>query len=131
MVKIVIPLPPKPKGRPRFTRSGVAYTPKETREYEDIVRMHARRGFIQPLRGSIYLTVHFYCRVPKSWPEVKKRGAEMGEIRPAVKPDIDNLGKAVLDGLNGIAYEDDKQVVELELKKFYGEPRTEIFVEEL
>ena len=33
------------------------------------------------------------------------------------KPDIDNVAKLVLDGLNGFAYEDDAQVIELHVIK--------------
>lgn len=31
--------------------------------------------------------------------------------------DVDNVAKSVLDGLNGVAYEDDNQVVELLVRK--------------
>lgn len=37
------------------------------------------------------------------------------------KPDMDNIAKIILDSLNGIAYEDDKQVVELHLYKQFAE----------
>lgn len=40
--------------------------------------------------------------------------------RPSKKPDVDNIIKIVLDGLNGIAYDDDKQVVYASCKKMYG-----------
>ena len=36
------------------------------------------------------------------------------------KPDVDNIAKAVLDALNGVIWVDDKQVVELTVKKYYG-----------
>ena len=62
----------------------------------------------------------------------KKEKAERGLIRPTVRPDIDNLVKIILDGLNGVAFMDDKQVIELYATKWYSaEPRTEIMVEEL
>lgn len=35
------------------------------------------------------------------------------------KPDIDNIIKAVLDGLNGVAFKDDKQVTSIKATKFY------------
>ena len=35
--------------------------------------------------------------------------------------DIDNLSKSILDGLNGIAFEDDSQVAELHASKFFTE----------
>lgn len=56
--------------------------------------------------------------IPKSWPRAKKAEALAGKLPPG-KPDIDNILKVVLDGLNGIAYEDDKQVVLTQCKKFY------------
>lgn len=40
--------------------------------------------------------------------------------RPDKKPDIDNILKIVLDGLNGVAYADDKQVIEVRCRKFYS-----------
>ena len=49
-----------------------------------------------------------------------------------MRPDIDNLVKIVLDGLNGVAFMDDKQVIELyAIKRYSIEPRTEIMVEEI
>ena len=53
-----------------------------------------------------------------------------GKILPAKKPDIDNVVKAVLDALNGVAYRDDTQVVELHVRKSYSEkPRVEVSIE--
>lgn len=37
-----------------------------------------------------------------------------------MKPDCDNIAKAILDALNGVAYDDDKQVVRLHVEKEYG-----------
>ena len=41
-------------------------------------------------------------------------------VEPFVRPDIDKLVRAVLDGLTGVAYEDDQQVVKLTAIKEYG-----------
>ena len=41
--------------------------------------------------------------------------------RPTKKPDVDNIAKAILDSLNGIAYRDDSQIVELNMKKLYAD----------
>lgn len=132
-MKIIVDYPPVPKGRPRFTRSGIAYTPSNTRQYEDIVRLYARTAKICALTGDIRAVICFYMPIPKNWSKRKKQLAVNGEIRPSVKPDLDNLCKAVLDALNGgIAYHDDKQLVELHLSKMYSDhPRTEIELEEL
>jgi crossover junction endodeoxyribonuclease RusA len=40
---------------------------------------------------------------------------------PYVRPDLDKLIRAVLDGLTGVAYEDDQQVVRITAQKAYGE----------
>ena len=41
--------------------------------------------------------------------------------RPTKKPDIDNVIKIITDALNGIAYDDDAQIVSLSATKFYDE----------
>ena len=54
-----------------------------------------------------------------------------GLLRPTTKPDIDNVIKAVLDGLNGVAYADDSQVVALSASKCYSDdPRVVVIVED-
>lgn len=35
------------------------------------------------------------------------------------RKDLDNLSKAVLDGLNGVVWEDDKQVIDIHLRKYH------------
>lgn len=62
-----------------------------------------------------------YFEPLKSWPKKTRLNALTGVLRPAGKPDIDNVAKAVLDALNGVAYEDDKQVVILHCEKKYAE----------
>lgn len=49
------------------------------------------------------------------------------------KCDLDNFNKLVGDALNGIVWEDDSQIYELNIRKFYDKenPRVEIFVDEL
>lgn len=45
---------------------------------------------------------------------------EAGTVRPSRKPDVDNVLKAVLDALNGVAYKDDSRVVHVAASKFYS-----------
>lgn len=57
---------------------------------------------------------------------------ESGAILPSRKPDVDNIEKAVLDALNGIAYKDDARVHRTSGAKFYGAPpRLEITIKEV
>lgn len=92
---------PVPKGRPRFTRSGHVYTPKKTKEFEKLVKLKARQAVTEQLEGPLEMEVMFFIRKPKT---VKRE-------YPEVKPDLDNLEKALKDALNGVVYRDDAQIV--------------------
>ena len=53
------------------------------------------------------------------------------KIRPLKKVDCDNLVKVVLDSLNEIAYHDDVQVVDCQVRKFYSDnPRVVVTIQE-
>lgn len=55
-----------------------------------------------------------------------------GSHRPVVKPDTDNYIKSTLDGLNGLLWEDDNQIVDLMAHKYYSDkPRVEIEVKKV
>ena len=50
-------------------------------------------------------------------------------IRPTTKPDNDNILKIVADSLNQIAYKDDAQVVDAQIRKFYSRrPRVAVVI---
>lgn len=122
---------PQPKERPRVYK-GHGITPIRTRNYEAKVAAEWRANYPKPLEGDLRVWITFYMPTPISWSKTKKERAERGIIRPSVRPDIDNLVKIILDGLNGVAFADDKQVVELTAAKYYSaEPRTAILVEEI
>ena len=46
--------------------------------------------------------------------------AMAGELLPTTKPDVDNIVKAIGDGLNGVVWRDDVQAVDLFVRKRYG-----------
>lgn len=108
---------PQGKGRPRFSRH-VVYTPKETIEYEHRIA-EAYDG--ECLAGSLFVDICAYFSIPKSYTKTQRNAIKNGYLTPTKKPDADNIGKVVLDALNGIAYEDDKQVIELRVSKKYSE----------
>jgi Holliday junction resolvase RusA-like endonuclease len=122
-VTIVVMGAPVGKGRPRFTRAGHAYTPDKTRAYEQMVAWAAKTemGPRQPIDGPVQLSFRAVFEIPKSWSKKKQTDALLGVIRPTVKPDADNLIKAVADSLNGIVYRDDSQITEISGSKRYGE----------
>ena len=54
------------------------------------------------------------------------------ELSVTSKPDTDNIAKSILDSLNGIAYKDDKQVVDLRVRKQYAEvPSVSVWIREV
>lgn len=116
---------PQGKGRPRFsTRGGFVktYTPEKTASYENFVKVcYLNKYKGQKLDGEIIAEIIAYFSIPKSFSKKKRVQAIEGKIRPTKKPDTDNIAKTILDSLNGIAFEDDKQVVALLVKKLYGE----------
>lgn len=129
-VSLVIDGIPVPKGRPRFTRQGFAYTPQKTREYEKMVADIARKIMSgkPPLDFPVKVLAVAYMPMPKM--SMKKTAdAVAGYILPAKKPDIDNLAKAALDACNGIIWRDDALICSLLVKKRYAvRPRLEIKV---
>ena len=125
MREFKIPGKAQAKQRPRMGRTGIAYTPKETLVYENYVKMcysdYANQFGWLPYENQVRAEIEVLVAVPKSDSKTKKKAKIEGMIRPTVKPDCDNLAKSILDSLNGLAYKDDKQVVELFVKKYYAE----------
>ena len=125
MREFKIPGKAQAKQRPRMGRSGIVYTPKETLIYENYVKMcysdYAKQFGWLPYENQVRAEIEVLVAVPKSDSKTKKKAKIEGMIRPAVKPDCDNLAKSILDSLNGLAYQDDKQVVDLFVKKYYAE----------
>ena len=114
-------------------RNGHTYTPDETTEYENLVRLYYKmHKHGVKLDGEIKASIVAVFPVPKSDSKKKRAQKLEGTIRPTTKPDCDNIAKAVLDALNHIAYDDDSQVVSLEVQKKYGEePKTIVTLLEL
>lgn len=132
MIKLTIPGEPVAKGRPRVTRYGT-YTPEKTKNYETLVK---ELYFVEHgqtlLDGELSIDIKAYFRIPKSASKKRKRLMASGDMRPVKRPDWDNVGKIVTDALNGVAYDDDSQIVSASVEKYYSEePRTEIKIERI
>lgn len=107
---LVIPLAPVTKARARVGKGGRVYTPAATRNYEADVGLYARRFFAEPNQSDdLGVEVTFY-------------------LASRQRRDIDNLVKALFDGLNGVAWRDDAQVTDLRarLVRDGSDPRTEL-----
>lgn len=124
MLIFEIPGEPKGKGRPRFTRTGHAYTPQETAEYEERVRLAYKAKYKdEPFAKGVPLKMEIaaYFTPPKRTSKTKRAAMLNHDLRPMKKPDGDNIIKIIADALNGVAYYDDAQLVEVKIGKFYSE----------
>lgn len=122
MITITLQGSPKGKGRPRVTRSGVVYTPKETVEYEGRLRSQAIDAMSNrpPLEGPLVVTVDAFFPIARSWTKAEKAAALNGSKHHTGTPDLDNIAKT-LDALNGVVWADDRQIVQLTAMKRYGD----------
>ena len=131
-ITVTIPGEPVGKGRPRFIKSGTPYTPLKTRAYENKVAFLyklAAKGRKFQRHAPVSVEIRAYYGIPQSDSKRQRERKLNGAIMPCKKPDIDNVVKAVLDAINGIAYEDDAQVVMISASKAYSErPRVEMSV---
>ncbi|MBM3292225.1 RusA family crossover junction endodeoxyribonuclease [Candidatus Bathyarchaeota archaeon] len=104
---------PVPKARARTVRKGGrtwSFTPKKVAEWEKIIKNEAKKNFNNPFSGPVMVSMIFYISRPAS---------RRKDIWVPTTPDLDNLEKAVLDALNGVAYIDDRFVVGKNAQKKY------------
>lgn len=119
-VRFELDTEPVAKSRPRFGDNRV-YTPSKTRLFENTVAVEYQRRFARlQFNGPVKLTVFLGYEPPKSLSK-KKRQQLIGKLRDK-KPDIDNLEKSIMDGLQkGGAFRDDGQVAIAYSVKYYAE----------
>jgi Holliday junction resolvase RusA-like endonuclease len=134
-IELTIPGPPRGKGRPRFRRAGKyvqTYSPDQTVSYENLIKLLWIEKQHEKLSGALELVITAFFPIPKSKSKKQQEAMSSGQVRPTVKIDVDNLAKIVMDGLQGIAFDDDKQIVSLKADKWYSDtPRTEVTIKEI
>ena len=71
-----------------------------------------------------------YYPIPQSASKKRQQLMRDHKIRPTTKPDVDNCLKC-LDAINRVAFYDDSQIVDAQVRKFYSdEPRLVITIQE-
>ena len=132
-MKIIVPGKPQGKARARtVTRANRthSYTPQKSIDYERLIAVSyksQRGGYFA--REPVNLIVAAFYPIPKSWTRLQIESALNGDTVPTTKPDCDNCLKIVADALNGVAYEDDKQIVSATITKHYcHSPRIEVTI---
>lgn len=97
-VEFPVPGRPVPWQRRESAGGGRSWTPQRTREYEERVGLLGRAAGLTPRSGPVAVEIDVY-------------------VSDGRVGDVDNYAKAVLDGLTGVAYEDDRQVVRLVVER--------------
>lgn len=130
MQTVTFHVPGKPQGKARartvYNKNigrSVSYTPDNTMLYENLIKtlyIQSAKGLSFEKETPIRISVTALFIPAKS--TSKKRRMQMleGEILPLKKPDIDNIVKVVADSLNGVAYHDDTQIVNVSARKVYS-----------
>ncbi|MBF7115198.1 RusA family crossover junction endodeoxyribonuclease [Pediococcus pentosaceus] len=133
MIKLTIPGEPVSASRPRVTGRGFAFIAEPYRSYKKMAHQVIKKQYsAEPMQGTLHVQIKFYRSVQKRVSKVERLRRLSGVHRPTMKPDIDNLFKAVTDACTGVVWKDDNQIVSTKSEKFYSEePRVEIYVEEL
>lgn len=114
------------KERPRTNfKTGAIYTPTSTVRREKYIGQQfilQNMGWVID-NGPIKIDIEVEVNVPVNERKKDKEDMLKGLIYPTKKPDVDNVAKLVLDGLQGKAFYDDYQVVDLRIIKKYGEEK--------
>lgn len=123
MIRFTVPGKPAPLQRARAVRRGSFIKVLDTEDNKvnkATVGWYgkAAMGGKPLLQGPLAMTIEFRLPKPKSKIKVHSTPFPL----PDSKPDIDNLGKMILDALSQVVYEDDAQIVTLTLRKRWAKP---------
>ena len=132
-IRFTVPGEPRPSRRRSTVINGRAmrYQTKESKLAQQTVQQFAWAAMNgePPLDGPVVVRLDVYRAKGRPASKQGKAKAEARQIRPITRPDCNNYGKLIEDGLNGICFVDDAQVVELVVAKWYSAtPRIEVTV---
>lgn len=123
-------VPGKPVGKERAAGTSKRHTPEKTRVWEREIAWRAkqarRSNIIYP--KAVGVIIQIVIKPAEYWKKEEKDNACAGRVKPVARPDIDNVGKAILDGLNKIAFADDQQVSQLTITRAYGRSEKTIVI---
>lgn len=112
------------KQRPRVNMyTGNVYTPNKTKDYEEWIKQSFFLKYpkFEILENRVSIEIIAYLKIPKNTSKVKTNEMLENKISPLKKPDIDNIGKIVLDALNKYVIKDDIQISKINIEKKYSE----------
>jgi Holliday junction resolvase RusA-like endonuclease len=118
-----VPGPPVPWARAR--RMGNRYfVDEKTAAFKRKVALAAKNAGVVKIEKphAVRLWLEFYLPRPKP----------NKTMFPVDRHDVDNLAKVILDAMNGVAFEDDGQVITLHINKRWSDPpSTRVHIERI
>lgn len=120
--------------RARRVKNGISmYDPKKVKDYKALIGKTAGSEYTgEPLKGDLIVDLTFAVAIQKSITKAERLKRVSNEHRPHMRPDVDNYIKSTLDGLNGVLWDDDAQIVDLNAHKVYDViPHVDIHVVEI
>lgn len=136
-VKFQVEGKPIGKQRPRVVKRGKyihTYTPPKTVDYENQIKIEYKRQANHNFADKpLIVLINAFYAPPKYFSKTKRKMALEGKLAPINIPiDVDNIAKVVQDSLNGIAFDDDKQILSLKVTKNFAEKEyIEVFIGEI
>lgn len=133
-LEFTVPGEPVAKARPRATSNHHVYTPPKTVMYENRVMAAFTAAYPDhhPTDKPVRIEIEAVHAIPSSWTRKKRERAWAGEIMKISRPDLDNIEKAIMDGLNEVAWRDDSQVWDKHSVKRYEqygeEPHVSVYI---
>lgn len=126
IVTLLIPGAPVPWKRPGVNRDRIFYNRQVVQS--EMFKLHVEQQFKrQPFdKEPLLIDITFFM------PIANDQFGKYHNVYCTTTPDCDNLVKFVLDSLQGVAFVDDKLVVELYARKVWSrKPQTEIIIKPL
>lgn len=117
-IDLLFDINPVPASRPRVTRWGTYYGKKYKQFKKDMSKLAVNKDKVW-LEGLISADMTFFVPMAKSWSQ-KKKSSQNGKFCDN-NSDLDNYEKAILDSLNTIYFDDDRQIVQQSSQKIWAE----------
>lgn len=114
--------------RPRYTQWGV-YNSKEYKAYKELLTRQIKAKCDTHFADKpLSITMTFLFKLPKQLTKANRdyRLSIGGGVM--ITKDVDNLAKAVLDSMNGVVFNDDRQVISLTSTKLYTTDEAELIL---
>ena len=88
-------------------------------DFKSRLAAFAAKAFSEPLEGPVGLSLQVFRPQPNSYPK-KPTNGNPWPWADVKRPDADNYAKICQDAMNGIAFRDDSQIIDLRVSKAFG-----------